>query len=108
MVDKKIGLEMLGGDEELFAEIIADYVDESQELMDKINNEYASEDWKNYAIHVHGLKSASRTIGAMKLGEASYELEMASKALDIDKVKSLHPGLVSMHKDTIDFIKNME
>ena len=36
---------------------------------DEINKFYAAEDWKNYTIVVHGIKSSMMSIGAVKLSE---------------------------------------
>lgn len=48
----------------------------------KLDNAFAAKDWRNYTIHVHGLKGALRNIGAENLGLRAYELEMAGKKED--------------------------
>lgn len=106
MINKEVGLELLGGDEDLFLDILSDYVEESAEMIDNINNAYASQDWKNYTVYVHGLKSASRSVGAMILGDIAYELEMAGKEDNIVKINEKHEELIKTHADTIAYIKN--
>lgn len=106
MIDKEAGLELMGGDEELFAEILADYVDESAEMIENIKKAFDEQDWKNYTVFVHGLKSASRSVGALKLGDAAYELEMAGKENNIDKIMDKHEGLLKLHSETVEYIKN--
>ncbi|MBQ8614151.1 MAG: response regulator [Ruminiclostridium sp.] len=48
----------------------------------KLDTAFAAKDWRNYTIYVHGLKGALRNIGAEKLGQQAYELEMAGKRND--------------------------
>ena len=48
----------------------------------KLDTAFSSRDWRNYTIYVHGLKGALRNVGAEKLGEQAYELEIAGKKQD--------------------------
>ena len=43
---------------------------------------------------VHGLKSNSRTIGAMKLGSFAEDMEMKSKAGEMDYILAHHDALM--------------
>ena len=49
---------------------------------EKIIEYYENEDWKNYTIYVHGVKSTMKSIGAMPLSEMAKDLEMAGKSQD--------------------------
>ena len=51
---------------------------------EKIQNFYEIEDWHNYQILVHSLKSSSKSIGAEKLSAKALALESAAKIKDID------------------------
>ncbi len=57
----------------------------------KLDNAFASKDWRNYTIYVHGLKGALRNIGAQELGQQAYELELAGKKQD-EKFILAHNG----------------
>ena len=48
---------------------------------------YEAEDWKDYTIKVHALKSSARIIGAVKFGEEAQELENAGKREDIAYIR---------------------
>ena len=56
--------------------------------IDEIYGYYNNEDWENYTIKVHALKSSARLVGAMKLSKEAEALEMAGKAGDISFIKS--------------------
>ncbi len=62
--------------------------------MGDIKRFYADQDWENYRIVVHSVKSTSKMIGAMDLSEQSLALEMASKDADADFIFAHHDALV--------------
>ncbi|MDR1713218.1 MAG: transporter substrate-binding domain-containing protein [Coriobacteriales bacterium] len=75
-VDIRSALATFGGDEECYINVLRSYVASSPELADK------AEQRQDYTITVHGLKSASRNIGAATLGDLAEQLEKASKEDD--------------------------
>ena len=74
----------------LFRKIVSDYYRSGRDMRNTIIQEHDTQDWTNYAVHVHSLKSTSRSIGAPELGALAEKLEFASKALDIDEVNKYH------------------
>lgn len=75
------------GTEELFWEVLKDYYHSIERKAKQIKQLEKAEQWNEYTIEVHALKSASRQIGAMELGKLAEELEMAGKAGDIDVIQ---------------------
>ena len=78
------------GSVELYKKIVRDYYKTGRDMRNTIIHEHDTGDWENYAIHVHALKSTSRSIGAPELGDMAEKLEYASKASDIDEVNKYH------------------
>ncbi|MBO4799040.1 MAG: Hpt domain-containing protein, partial [Lachnospiraceae bacterium] len=68
---------------------------------------YEGEDWNNYTIKVHALKSSSRLIGAMDLGKEAESLEMAGKASDIDYIKANNDRVMDMYDSVVDIISSV-
>lgn len=54
---------------------------------DEIENYYNAEDYKNYTIKVHALKSSANLIGALKLWADAKALEDAGNNNDLEKIK---------------------
>lgn len=54
---------------------------------------FEEENWKEYAVQVHGLKSTSRTLGFESLGELAEQIEMAAKKQDAEFVRANHASL---------------
>lgn len=77
------GLEYCSNDREMYDEILTTYLQNGLENMKKIMLAYSNEDWTNYSIYIHSLKSTSLTIGAEKLSSLAKQLEEAANRGDI-------------------------
>ena len=64
------------------------------------------EDFENYRIVVHALKSSSLTIGATKVSEAAKALEMACKESNLGFVKQNHATFVGKYTALLAALKN--
>ncbi len=66
---------------------------------------YDEDDFRNYTIKVHALKSSARIIGAGDLGEKALKLETAGKADDIDYIKANHRELIDEFRGFSEILK---
>jgi signal transduction histidine kinase/CheY-like chemotaxis protein/HPt (histidine-containing phosphotransfer) domain-containing protein len=57
------------------------------ESADEIEEYYNKEDWVNYIVKVHAIKSSAKLIGAISLSEQAAALEKAGHSGDIGKIK---------------------
>lgn len=80
-LDTTAAISMLGT-EKLFWSVLKDYYQAIPRKVALIKEFEENEDWKNYTIEVHALKSASRQIGAMELSQKALDMENAGNALD--------------------------
>ncbi len=85
---------MYCGNESNYIEILITHRDSAQENMDNVQTLFDAEDWKNYTIAVHGVKSAMMSIGAVKLSEMAKALEMAGKAADYSYIRMEHQNMM--------------
>ena len=60
---------------------------------------FARQDWKNYTIIVHGIKSAMHSIGAISLSGLAKELEMAGKNSDVNYILQHHEEMITVYKE---------
>ena len=70
-----------------------------EEKREEIVSLYESENWKDYAMKVHALKSTSLSIGAEQLSEQARLLEQAGKKEDVDFLAENHPALLCAYKE---------
>ena len=63
----------------------------------RVATAFEKEDYANYTIKVHALKSSARIVGASKLGEEAQELENAGKSRDVSYIKAHHPEFIDYY-----------
>lgn len=86
------------GDEEGFRDILSIYHTEGAKRQKQIEQFYKDQDWKNYVITVHALKSNSKGVGANELAELALNLEMAGKENRIDYIFENNEELLEKHE----------
>lgn len=89
---------MYCGNKENYLEILTSQRDSGRETLQQAQNAYDKEDWKNYVILVHGIKSAMMSIGAVKLSEMAKGLEFAGKGEDYDYIHKRHNPMTEEYK----------
>ena len=104
-IDTDKGMVFCQGDEELYKEILVEYARDHAERSGRLKECYASEDWKEYHIYAHSLKSSSKTIGAMRLSSLAEGLEKASQAQDAEAVRHDHAEAMELYEKTASVIK---
>ena len=82
------------GSEESFLSVLGIYYESYDAKAAEIQKYFEDKDWENYTIKVHALKSSSRLVGAVALGNAAEALEMAGKNKDIDFIMEHHDSLM--------------
>jgi CheY-like chemotaxis protein len=87
------------GNEQLYWTVLKDYyrvIDKKKEL---IHSFYEKQDWKNYTIEVHALKSASRQIGENELADLAAKLEKAANDKEYGIIVENQEKLLRMYAD---------
>ena len=102
-LNTELGLEYCAEDEDIYREVLEGYVEEDRR--DELNALLEAEDWANYRVVVHAIKSTSLTIGAEELSQKAKALEMAAAESDADFVKANHQDMMDMYSDILTKIK---
>lgn len=100
-INRRRGLQYCGGNEEDYKEILQVYLNTGLQKVREIREKYKAEDWKNYTILVHALKSTSIGIGATELGEMAKELEMAGKEGNISYIQAHHREVMHEYEEVL-------
>ncbi|MCQ2521268.1 MAG: ATP-binding protein [Lachnospiraceae bacterium] len=93
------GLAYCGDDMDLYKEMIALYVEDAPLVEEELTGYLEGEDMTNYNIRVHALKSTSRTLGILGIGDDAFFLEKQSEAGNIAVVREKHGALMTAVKD---------
>ncbi|MCR5619614.1 MAG: PocR ligand-binding domain-containing protein [Lachnospiraceae bacterium] len=102
-LDKDEALKLLGS-EKLFRQVIKEYLRILPEKAERIEKLYREENWPDYAVEIHGLKNASRQIGAGELMSLCEETENAVNARKLSSVHESHDKIVTMYKGYSDLL----
>ncbi|MCR5755305.1 MAG: response regulator [Acetatifactor sp.] len=106
-IDVSIGLDYCGQDEEFYMELLSDYASSFEEKEKSINAFFESENWHEYEILVHGMKSNVKTLGATAAFRLAQALEKAAENGDINYIKDHHSRLLEDCRRIADAIKDM-
>lgn len=84
-----MGLKYSDDMEDIFKSILEIFCDMKDENKEKIQKAFEAEDWKNYTVFVHALKSTALSVGGERLGELAKNLEMSGKVItDVNSSES--------------------
>ena len=112
-IHTKSGMQYCGGDREFYVELLTKFAKDAGKKEMEINSFFQQQDYKNYSIMVHALKSTAKTMGIDSLSEKAKHLEYAAKKQDADYISVHHEELldeyhqvVQLISDVFDFDKN--
>lgn len=95
-LDWQTGLMYAAGNEELYIEILKEYISDDKSI--ELEELLKAKDWDNYRILVHALKSTSKTIGVNELSEEARLLEYACKDGKFEYVIENHKNVMEHYK----------
>jgi HPt (histidine-containing phosphotransfer) domain-containing protein len=89
VINRKEAVDRLGGDEEIFKDIVALFLDQMPMRCRELNEAYSRNDYESLAIMAHTLKSSTATVGAKTLQLMFIMLENASRERSHSDVSQL-------------------
>jgi CheY-like chemotaxis protein len=103
-IDTASGLRYSQRDEQLYNTLLKQFVTEAPMKRSKIREYYENNDFKDYEILVHALKSTAKMIGAAELSERSKSLEMLAKKGGADITAEMHDKMMELYKKTVNAV----
>ena len=103
-LDLQTGLLYCGG-RASYRKILMCHSQSGEENRKNIERLYQQQQWTEYTIAVHGVKSAMMSIGAVKLSEQAKALEMAGKADDIVYIRAHHDEMLAEYQRVLENIQ---
>ena len=98
-IDPAAGLGYCQGDEALYLSLLEEYVSDAEEKARSLGRYYDAEDWENYAIVAHAVKSASRLVGAAALSDIAAGQEKAADAGNRGTLVRDHPRMLALFRE---------
>lgn len=103
-VDAKAGLGYCMNDESFYLEMVEEFCCSAKDR--ELEDFYAAEDWDNYRILVHALKSTSLTMGLTELSASAKALEHAASERDVAFIRSNHNVVMERYRAIVEKLKN--
>lgn len=79
-------------------ENIRGYLTDSVSNRERIEKEYEAENWNDFKIHVHALKSTSRIVGAVHMAYLAEQMEKAAGSEDLSYIMKNYDDLICEHE----------
>ncbi len=104
LINRKTGLMYCQNDEGFYRTIMQCFATESVKKREAMGEALAAQDWPNYRIQVHSLKSTAKNIGAESLSELAKASEDAAAAGDGSYVKEHHKEVMEAYTCVVSHI----
>lgn len=101
------GINYCGGTLDDYLEVIQIMYTESDSRINTLINNFESENWKDFTINIHALKSSCFSIGANDCGETAKSLEMAGRNGDISYIRSNLQPFIEKYKILLQKFENI-
>ena len=103
VLNLELGLEYCGDMEDLYEDMLRDYVEGDH--VAELEEYYAAENWADYRVTIHGVKSTSLMIGGEAVSAKAKELELAAADGNVDFIKANHAKVLDEYKALLAKIK---
>jgi HPt (histidine-containing phosphotransfer) domain-containing protein len=92
-------------DEEIYQEVLESYVEQGEEYFAKLPVTVQNQDWDNYRIIAHGIKSTSLNIGAEEFSAEAKEQEFLARDGKYDEIKATWQSFFDDYKKAVEKAK---
>nr|MBQ8253230.1 response regulator [Lachnospiraceae bacterium] len=110
ILDIPMAVESAEGDKDCVTFLFESFRDNVEKNKTDIVTSYENEDYPNYTIFVHALKSTSKMIGAQNLSEMARKMEEAGKAGESDYIKANYDEMIAEYDAVVaeinDYLSN--
>ncbi len=85
LLDIALGIRYCADSEEMYCEILGIFCDMRDDKIKELENALSTENWYDYTVAIHALKSNSLNVGGKPLSKRCLELEMAGKRIKAEE-----------------------
>ena len=106
-IDTEEGIAYCADDPEFYEDMLREYLQESEGRAADLRRFYASQDWSQYGLCAHTVKSTSKMIGAKAVSELAREMELACRSRDAASVLTGHDRFLREYADLADGLRSV-
>lgn len=104
-IDSATAMNTMRFDRDMYISMLYTYADELERMLMHISSAVKEQDWQNFTIAVHGVKSSSAYAGATQLSAEAADLEAAGKKTDTKYIMAHIAGFEENGRSLIDNIR---
>ena len=97
-IEPRAGLKYCQDDVFFYKALLAEYAYGELEKAHNLQKSYEAENWHDYSIYVHSLKSSSKMIGASALSVRAAKLEAAANISDTGTIHTEHDSMMEEYE----------
>lgn len=101
LLDHKLALMYCAGSEEIYQKILRIYCNAGADRKEILKRHAQRQEWEDYRVEIHSLKSSSLNVGCRKLYDAALKLERACRTGDISYVTKNHDQCMQLYDSVI-------
>lgn len=98
LIDIEAGLLYSSGMKDLYQQLLQMFAEEGKKKQREMEDFYRQQDWENYMVWVHALKSNSKNIGAEALSMEAAQMEQAVRHREEIYIKEHHKELMMLYE----------
>lgn len=106
-IDTANGLQYCLNNAAFYEELLQKFASDADGKQEDIGRFFEHDDWENYRIAVHALKSTARMIGAGDLSDRAKKLEDAAKDRKAAYIRTHHEKLLLKYSETVQCIRDV-
>ncbi len=103
--DVEAGLRYSAGSEEFYFDMLASFAEEAEQKSGELDKSFRAQDWGEYRIRTHALKSSARMIGANRLSDLARTHETAAKEGWTEELTAGYRALAVLYRTTVNNIR---
>ena len=109
LLDVALGIRYCADSEEMYQEILEMFCGMKDEKITVLEKYLAEENWSDYTVDIHSLKSNSLNVGGKRLSKLCLQLETAAKRIkaedniqeNIEFIRRYHPMAMALFEQTV-------
>ena len=105
LLDTALGLEYCGDFEDMYIEMLTMFCNLKNDKQKMITQHFEGQDWTNYTVAIHALKSTSLNVGGRRLSALAAELEKAGKQDNSEFILKNHAQVMDLYDRTVEEAK---
>ena len=106
-INTEEGIAYCADDPEFYEDMLREYLQESDGRAADLRRFYALQDWSQYGLCAHTVKSTSKMIGAKAVSELAREMELACRSGDPASVLTGHDRFLREYTDLADGLRTV-